>query len=133
LEIILSKNNFSIKTPIRELDDELLKVILYGNEGMEVQQNDNSFRFEGIINFISRHSEESSAPIQRWALSFMNKICCPVCNGTRLKKEAHFFRIDNKHIGDVASLDIKELAIWLGNIENYLTKDQNKIAKEIIK
>jgi len=133
LETILSKNNFSIKTPIREIDDELLKVILYGNEGMEVHQNDNSFRFEGIINFISRHSEESSAPIQRWALSFMNKICCPVCKGTRLKKEAHFFRIDNKHIGELASLDLKELSTWLNDIEKYLTKDQNKIAAEIIK
>ena len=133
LETILSKNNFSIKTPIREIDDELLKVILYGNEGMEVHQNDNSFRFEGIINFISRHSEESSAPIQRWALSFMNKICCPVCKGTRLKKEAHFFRIDNKHIGELASLDLKELSTWLNDIEKYLTKDQNKIATEIIK
>ncbi len=133
LETILSKNNFSIKTPIREIDDELLKVILYGNEGMEVHQNDNSFRFEGIINFISRHSEESSAPIQRWALSFMNKICCPVCIGTRLKKEAHFFRIDNKHIGELASLDLKELSTWLNDIEKYLTKDQNKIATEIIK
>ena len=133
LETILSKNNFSIKTPIREIDDELLKVILYGNEGMEVHQNDHSFRFEGIINFISRHSEESSAPIQRWALSFMNKICCPVCKGTRLKKEAHFFRIDNKHIGELASLDLKELSTWLNDIEKYLTKDQNKIATEIIK
>ncbi len=133
LETILSKNNFSIKTPIREIDDELLKVILYGNEGMEVHQNDSSFRFEGIINFISRHSEESSAPIQRWALSFMNKICCPVCKGTRLKKEAHFFRIDNKHIGELASLDLKELSTWLNDIEKYLTKDQNKIAAEIIK
>ena len=133
LETILSKNNLSIKTPIREIDDELLKVILYGNEGMEVHQNDSSFRFEGIINFISRHSEESSAPIQRWALSFMNKICCPVCNGTRLKKEAHFFRIDNKHIGELASLDLKELSTWLNDIEKYLTKDQNKIATEIIK
>ena len=133
LETILSKNNLSIKTPIREIDDELLKVILYGNEGMEVHQNDNSFRFEGIINFISRHSEESSAPIQRWALSFMNKICCPVCKGTRLKKEAHFFKIDNKHIGELASLDLKELSTWLNDIEKYLTKDQNKIATEIIK
>ncbi len=133
LETILSKNNLSIKTPIREIDDELLKVILYGNEGMEVHQNDSSFRFEGIINFISRHSEESSAPIQRWALSFMNKICCPVCKGTRLKKEAHFFRIDNKHIGELASLDLKELSTWLNEIEKYLTKDQNKIASEIIK
>lgn len=133
LETILSKNNLSIKTPIREIDDELLKVILYGNEGMEVHQNDSSFRFEGIINFISRHSEESSAPIQRWALSFMNKICCPVCKGTRLKKEAHFFKIDNKNIGELASLDLKELSTWLNDIEKYLTKDQNKIATEIIK
>ena len=100
---------------------------------MEVHQNDSSFRFEGIINFISRHSEESSAPIQRWALSFMNKICCPVCNGTRLKKEAHFFKIDNKNIGELASLDLKELSTWLNDIEKYLTKDQNKIATEIIK
>jgi excinuclease ABC subunit A len=59
------------------------------------------FKYEGLINFITRHSEESSAGVQRWAQSFMNKKLCPECLGTRLRKEAHFIRIGNKHIGDL--------------------------------
>jgi excinuclease ABC subunit A len=133
IEQLLSKSGYSINTALSEIEEDIIKILLYGNEGMDIQQRENTERFEGIINFITRHSDESSAQIQRWAQSFMNKITCPSCTGTRLKKEAHFFRIDNKHIGDIASLDIKELGIWLRNIENYLTKDQNKIAKEIIK
>lgn len=133
IDALLLTNNHSINTPLFEIEEDLMNVILHGNEGMELSEKDSKERFEGIIHFISRHSEESSAPIQRWAQSFMNQICCPVCNGMRLRKEAHFFRIDNKHIGDLASLDLKELSDWVSEIENYLTKEQNKIASEIIK
>jgi excinuclease ABC subunit A len=90
-------------------------------------------RFEGIINFISRHSDDSSAAIQRWAQSFMNKVTCPACNGSRLKKEALFFKIGEKNIGDLAGMDLMELAQWFETIENLLNSDRKVIATEIIK
>ena len=59
-----------------------------------------SIPFEGVIPFISRHAEENTASVKRWAENFMNKVTCSECNGTRLRKEAHYFKLDGKHIGD---------------------------------
>jgi excinuclease ABC subunit A len=63
----------------------------------------------------------------------MNKKTCPVCEGTRLKKEAHFFRINNKNIGELALMDLSELAPWFSTLESHLSKDEKLIAVEILK
>lgn len=134
LESLLTNNGYIISTPISEIDTELLNTILYGNEDMEIVSNNTSIiRFEGIINFITRHSDDSSAAIQRWAQSFMNKITCPTCNGSRLKKEALYFRIGDKNIGDLSNMDLMELSQWFESIEELLNADRKLIATEIIK
>ena len=134
LESLLTNNGYSISTPISEIDTELLNTILYGNEDMEIVSNNTTIiRFEGIINFITRHSDDSSAAIQRWAQSFMNKVSCPTCSGSRLKKEALYFRIGDKNIGDLAGMDLMELSLWFHSVENLLDKDRKLIATEIIK
>src|SRR5690606_22000116 len=108
--------------------------ILYGNEDMEERsKRDQRIQFEGIINFLGRHSEDSSAAIQRWAQSFMNKKTCPECEGTRLKKEALNFRIGDEHIGTLAGMDLSELQRWFDEVESRLDKDQQVIATEILK
>jgi excinuclease ABC subunit A len=58
---------------------------------------------------------------------------CPECKGTRLKKESLFFRIANKNIGELSSMDIRELSYFLENIEAKLTEKQKQIASEILK
>jgi len=133
IESLLTRNGFSLSTPISDIDEELMKVILYGNEDMEIVQGSTIDRFEGIINFVGRHADDSSAAIQRWAQSFMNKKTCPSCNGSRLKKEALFFRIGDKHIGDLSSLDLNELQTWFDSVETHLTQDKLRIGQEIIK
>jgi excinuclease ABC subunit A len=134
LESLLTNNGYSISSPISEIDTELLNTILYGNEDMEIVSNNTTIiRFEGIINFITRHSDDSSAAIQRWAQSFMNKITCPTCNGSRLKKEALYFKIGDKNIGDLSGMDLMELSQWFGQIEDLLNPERKVIATEIIK
>ena len=106
LEAIGLKYGFTLDTPMKEISDEALDVILYGtNETFEVKREYigiNSIykiNFEGIIRFIeSQNNEDAPASIARWAGSFMNHVTCPVCHGTRLKKEAQYFLIDGKNI-----------------------------------
>jgi excinuclease ABC subunit A len=134
LDSLLTNNGYSINTALSEIDTEVLNTILYGNEDMEVVTNNiHIIRFEGIINFITRHSDDSSAAIQRWAQSFMNKVSCPTCRGSRLKKEALYFRIGDKNIGDLAGMDLMELSLWFQSVENLLDKDRKLIATEINK
>jgi excinuclease ABC subunit A len=133
IDSYLAQEGYSVSTPLEEISETVLNVLLYGNEDVERSKKDSSIIFEGIINFVSRHSEESSAAIQRWAQSFMNKKTCPVCEGTRLKKEAHFFTIGGLHIGDLAAMDLSQLQRWFDEVETYLDKDKQIIATEILK
>jgi excinuclease ABC subunit A len=133
LESYLSQESYSLNTPLEEIPTDVMNVLLFGNEDMERSKKNNTVIFEGIINFVSRHSEESSTAIQRWASSFMNKIVCPTCEGTRLKKEAHFFKLNNLHIGDLAQMDLSELALWFKELPKHLSNDQLTIGTEILK
>lgn len=133
LESYLSQEGYSLTTPLEEIPTDVMNVLLFGNEDMERSKKNNTVIFEGIINFVSRHSEESSTAIQRWASSFMNKIVCPTCEGTRLKKEAHFFKLNNLHIGNLAQMDLSELALWFKELPKHLSNDQLTIGTEILK
>ena len=141
LESIGLKYGYTLDTPLKDISDEALDVILYGtNETFEVKRetlgitSTYKINFEGIINFIeSQNNEEASAAIARWAGSFMNHVSCPVCGGTRLKKEAQWFRIDGKNIAEVANMDTLSLGNWIDELPSKLTERQNDIAKEILR
>ncbi len=131
IENVLNSQGYSITSPIEDIPEDLIKIVLNGNEGVELSKGQVSF--EGVIPFITRHAEESSAGTKRWAESFMNKIECPECEGTRLRKEAHFFKIDGKHIGDLSSMDLDELKSWFDQLPQKLNKEQTIIGTEILK
>ena len=141
LEAIGLKYGYTLDTPLKDFSDEALDIILYGtNETFEVKRetlgitSTYKINFEGIINFIeSQNNEEASATIARWAGSFMNHVACPVCGGTRLKKEAQYFRIDGKNIAEVANMDTISLGKWIDELPSKLTERQNDIAKEILR
>ena len=141
LEAIGMKYGYTLDTPLKDISDEALDVILYGtNETFEVKRetlgitSTYKINFEGIINFIeSQNNEEASAAIVRWAGSFMNHVSCPVCGGTRLKKESQWFRIDGKNIAEVANMDTLSLGKWIDELPSKLTDRQNDIAKEILR
>ena len=141
LEAIGLRYGFTLDTPMKDISDEALDVILYGtNETFEVKREYlgiNSvykINFEGIINFIeSQNTEEAPASIARWAGSFMNHVTCPVCHGSRLKKEAQYFLIDGKNIAEVAEMDTFTLCNWIESLPSKLTDRQNEIGKEIIR
>ena len=133
LQTLLSHENLSLETPLEEIPADVLQTILNGNEGIEYDKKANKIIFEGIIQFITRHSEDSSAAIQRWAQSFMNKVTCPSCSGSRLKKESLFFKINDKNIGELTQMDIEELATWFSELEQHLSKSELTIGTEILK
>ena len=133
LDMYLNQEGYSLNTRIIDIDEDTMDVILNGNEGLERMKRSDEIFFEGVIPFISRHADDSSASIMRWAQSFMNKITCYECEGHRLKKEALYFKIGNKHIGDLAQMDILDLAKWFENIEDHFNENQQIIAGEILK
>lgn len=141
IDAIAEKYKFKISDPIKDIPEEALNAILYGtDEVLKVKADANSsassysLSFEGVVNFIARQEKESeSGSTQKWAQEFMNEATCPKCEGTRLKKEALFFRIDNKNIAEVSDMDIIALSRWMENLEERISDRQNTIGKEVLK
>lgn len=141
LEALGKKMDFNLDTPIQEISEEAIQVILYGSE-MELETYDSNLgirslskdKFQGIVNYInSQIGENTPASIQKWANSFMNTIQCPHCNGKRLKPESLQFRILDKNIADLVSIDLKDLSIWCENILTKIPQRKQEIAKEILR
>lgn len=133
IERILQTQHFSLNTPIVDLDQNIIDLLLYGNEDMILGPEENQERFEGLIHFLGRHAEDSSTAIERWAQSFMHKKTCASCNGYRLKKEALHFKIGQEHIGELAQMDLQQLKEWCDKLPEMLGTDAQFIGKEIIK
>lgn len=139
LEAIGQTYDFTLDTPFEDIDEAAVNIILYGSDELfkvKTEGNDEgySMAFEGIANFISKQAEENPSPaMQRWVQGFTNKINCPECSGTRLKKEALYFKIDKKNIAELSQLDTASLNLFFKDIEKRLTKSQQIISKEILK
>jgi excinuclease ABC subunit A len=139
IEAIGLKYNFTLDTPFEDIDEEAVNILLHGSEELftiksDTNANGYSTSFDGIATHISKQAEEDPSPAMlRWVEGFTNKINCSTCEGTRLKKESLYFKIDNKNIAELSDMDINILDDWFKGIEKRLTKSQNIIAKEVLK
>ena len=141
LELIAQRFKFKLSDPISSIPKEAMDVILYGGKDdfsvnsktLGVSRN-YTINFEGIANFIeSQHKNSDSRSIQRWAKNYMDNIQCPTCEGSRLKKESLYFKINSKNIAELSNMDIVELSEWFKELPSHLSKNQNLISKEILK
>ena len=141
LEIIAQKYDFKITDAIETIPQEAMDMILYGgNEKFSVVSKvmgitkDYKIDFEGISNFIKNQYDNSdSASIKRWAKEFMDENVCPECEGTRLRKESLYFKLNGKNIGELVQMDIAELSKWFADLPNHLSEKQQVISTEILK
>ena len=141
IDAILKHFGNTLDTPIADIDSSVINLILYGGDEIskisiksDTGITSNMRTFEGVVNFIEKMSEESgNAKLERWAEEFKVKKTCPTCEGSRLKKEALYFKLDDKNIHEVSNWSILQLKDWVDNLEDKLNKNQKQIAKEVIK
>ncbi|WP_426484565.1 excinuclease ABC subunit UvrA [Flavobacterium sp. 2] len=141
LETIGEKFGFKITDPIEKIPEEAMTMILYGGKDkFAINSKDlgvtreYKIDFEGISNFIkNQYDESATTSIKRWAKDFMDEIDCPVCEGSRLKKEALFFRVNEKNITELCDMDISDLTAWFLDLNSHLTDKQLLIASEVVK
>jgi excinuclease ABC subunit A len=135
------KYNFSLSQPIEKLSEEAIKIILHGVDeliSVPVEYNkwnvqNYQIHFDGIIKMLEEQNEKKSEQQSHDLEGFRVLKTCPVCEGARLKKESLNFKVDQKNIFDLASMDIKTLQVWFEDLESRLNERQNIIAKEILK
>jgi excinuclease ABC subunit A len=139
IEAILKRYKLTLSTPIKEIPNEVLKIMLYGDEvpvgvpSVKYPGTEWNTKFEGIINFLEKQRDEGSEAIKKWVEDFMIVKTCTECNGARLKKESLHFLIDKKNIAELAMLDINSMKKWFEGLEDRLNDKQRVIATEVLK
>lgn len=140
LKALAKHYGFTLGTPVSEIPEEAMNILLHGGgEEVEVSArnidlSENSILSEGLIKMLDRwFNESTSERIRKWAGEFMSVQDCHTCDGYRLKKESLHFKINDRHIGEVAELDLDELDHWLETLPEYLTERQKNIGKEVLK
>ncbi|ERJ58647.1 excinuclease ABC subunit UvrA [Sphingobacterium paucimobilis] len=140
LKAVAQRFEFSLTTPIEKLTEEQIDILLFGAEepiSLTVSYGSYGAReykvsFSGIFKMLEEYTGKTSddAPALE---DFRTKVCCPTCQGARLKQESLHFKIDNKNISELAAMDISSLMNWLMDIEQRIDERQKVIAVEILK
>ena len=141
IDALLERYDANLKTPVNQLPEDAINEILYGcDERLKIKDSlihassDYFVTYEGIVKYIQlMQDRDASATAQKWADQFAKTDVCPECKGARLNKEALHFRIHDKNIYQLATMDISELYAWLQHVEPFLEEKQRLIAAEILK
>ena len=135
-----SRYKFSLDTPLKDLPREIIDIILYGNNGEQLDLNyesknfAGSYRgsFEGIVNTIKRRYKESAS---EYAKAEMEKLMvnkpCPSCKGTRLNKTALSVKIGGLNISELCDMSVLKISEFFDNLK--LTSKENKIATSLLR
>tara|TARA_A100000164_G_C21898399_1_gene769199 strand:- start:110 stop:1918 length:1809 start_codon:yes stop_codon:yes gene_type:complete len=113
--------SFPIDKPYDDLNDEEKKVLWTGNE-----------HFIGIEAFFKKLERKNYKIQNRVLLSrYRGKTLCNICNGSRLRREAYYVKVDKKNLPDILKMSISELEEFFKTIK--LNKVDSEISKRIIK
>ena len=152
VDAILHKYECDLKDRIEDIPEEALNEILYGSlESVRIDKelvhtsSDYFISFDGIVKYLravmenddtadsqgGRHAKAFKS--EKWSDQFLAECECPECHGQRLHREALSYRIWDKNIAELASMDLSELRQWLDECTPHLSHQQQQIAAEILK
>lgn len=133
LESMAKTHEFSLNEPVKNLPQDVVDMIIYGTDELfKVNLADGTqlAPFAGVVSKLEQsNADEPNEKKER----FIEEMTCPECKGTRLNKDVHHFKIDEKDITQVSAMDIDTLADWVASLPGKLNQKQNLIAQDIIK
>ena len=141
IDAILQEYDCTLKTRIEDIPDEAMNEILYGtldpvriSKDLVHTSSDYFVDFDGVVKYLRSVMEnDDTAGGQKWADQFLAERECPECHGLRLNREALSYKIWDKNISELATMDLNELRAWLDECEQHLDHQQQQIATEILK
>ncbi|NLW20463.1 MAG: excinuclease ABC subunit UvrA [Clostridiales bacterium] len=134
------KYKFSMDTPIKDLPEKVVDILLYGTRGTKVPVRFSSIsgsgtynvNYEGIIpTLLRRYRETSSESAKAMYEQFMREEPCPACKGQRLKPEALAVTVGDRNLAQVSAMNLTDAQRFLESLR--LTPTQATIAEQIIK
>lgn len=129
---------FSLNTPIKDLPEEIINIILYGTGGKRIKVHHRRrygtfyARFEGIINNLERKYKETLSEYSKNEIeALMDDSPCPQCKGSRLKKESMAVTVGGKNIYQLTCMSVKEIYGFFNSLK--LTEKQALISRQVLK
>ena len=132
---------FSVDTPLDELDERYVDIILNGSgsESMHFRHENEYGRvrewdapFSGVLKILARvHRETTSEAIREEIEEFMASVPCPACHGQRLKPESLAVKVGGLSISELTHLSVVEAREFLGKLD--LTEKEQVVARQILK
>ncbi|MBL7812209.1 MAG: excinuclease ABC subunit UvrA [Bacteroidetes bacterium] len=135
-------HKFSLADPVEKLTKAQLDVILYGSKesfileytGSDGKKHRHNSTYKGVVHYIAENYYESEDDkLRQWAEEFMHQQECPVCNGSRLKPVAAWYRFGNKNISELGRMSIGDLTRWFEKVDKDITERQRIISAELLK
>ncbi len=146
VEAVAKHYSIDLETPVVEIPEEDLKLILYGTNGQEIPVHyisrdgrEATYRtpFEGIVgNLERRYQETQSDYIRSKIQEFMSRRPCPACRGQRLRPEALAVTIDGLNIIEVTHWPVLRTLNWvrrLHSVDGPLNARDQTIADRVLK
>jgi len=141
IEALGEKYGFTVDTPVKDLPEDVLNKIFFGSDEVLKLSNtplgltSNYFMtFEGVVNYVGNQEAVGARKTSaKGREQYVQYHACPECGGTRLNKEALWFRIGGKNIGELSAMDLTELRLFLDGVTGDMSERQRKIASEILK
>jgi excinuclease ABC subunit A len=146
IEAVSNHYDIDLNSPVGDLPEEMLKLILYGTDGEEIpvhyssrdgRESTYNSSFEGVIGNLQRRYQETSSEYIRGKIQeYMTERPCPVCKGLRLRREALAVLIDGNHIIEITSQPVKTTLKWVKGLQKKkgpLSSRNLKIADRVLK
>ncbi len=141
IEALGEKYGFTVDTPVKDIPEDVLNKIFFGSDEVLKLSNtplgvtSNYFMtFEGVVNYVGNQEAVGARKTSaKGREQYVQYHVCPECGGTRLNREALWFRIGGKNIGELSAMDLTELKICLDGVTGAMSERQRKIASEILK
>ena len=127
IESVAESHGFSAKTPVKDLSQDQLDIILYGNKSKKVTVSHRTHRgriyrwettFEGVVSNLARRYRDTQSDYTRQEIErYMTERPCPTCKGKRLCPEALAVRVCGLGIMDVGAKNIGQALEWVQDID----------------
>lgn len=140
LESLAEHYKFSLDIPFESIPEKIQNILFYGSEEeinfsyvINAKKSITKNKFKGIINYLNEQEKKLSSKKTNQISDYQTYVKCTSCDGYKLKKDTFYIKINKLHIGQVFDMNIKKCLTWITNLPQYLTKQENKIVRILIK
>ncbi len=142
LKTLARQQGAKLNQPWKQLPAAFRKIALHGDPDLNELLVPDAFpqqlyfggKFMGMVRYLRlRYLHAYSEQVRASAEAYLKEDLCPTCGGARLKQESLYFRLADKNIYDLATMDVAQLQAWFESLHTHLSERQNLIAHELIK